>query len=233
MSFVFKYVNFFLWTILYKKTCSAQNFFANYPSISDEVEKAVRVHPLNIANYPREQFYLNHESSIVTLYASSIVMSKVATYQTAVHNVDCIKLLKDNYCMLMTDGRYLYRFVKMIEGDYCVECFAEPLRMRYAIWADNGPISPAQAIKLIKTANTSKTILRLKETFTDTIRSLLGYARVLKEDYFKSFVDVLISDTLAEMMFSNSLAGNARATYIRVRNMMTKHEGIHSLFLEL
>lgn len=64
--------------------------------------------------------------------------------------------------------------------------------------------------------------------FTDTIRSMLNYAPVSKEEYGKRFVDVCIADIVKVIISSNFLAANSRATYIRyIRavQMTVEHQG--------
>lgn len=59
----------------------------------------------------------------------------------------------------------------------------------------------------------------------NTMYSLLSYVRVFEEYYGVRFIDVCIMDIEEDMLYSNFLAGNLRATYIRyisVNKMMIK-----------
>lgn len=125
----------------------------------------------------------DHARRMMTVYNSFTVKANGTTYVTAVHNVEGLKLLKAGYCMVMLDGRYQRRYIKMERDKNCVEWVMEPLRMGCAFGVHGMPISPVQAIKLSNIANISTTISRCKATFSNTKQSLLRYLRVFKEQY--------------------------------------------------
>lgn len=66
-------------------------------------------------------------------------------------------------------------------------------------------------------------------TVTDTKQSSLRYARAIKDDYTKNFVDVRIFNILEDIMSSNFFDANFRATYVRyviVSMMVMKNQGV-------
>lgn len=65
--------------------------------------------------------------------------------------------------------------------------------------------------------------------------SLLGYAQTFEEDYDIRFVEVRIMHYLDDMISSSFLAASSKATcesYIRVRKMSFKHQGLLCLSMK-
>lgn len=90
----------------------------------------------------------------------------------------------------------------------------EPLRKRYAIWADEKLISPAQAKGLRKLA-ISATIVRRQATLLDMMQCLLSSVQAFEEDYVICFLDTCKTVIIVDMMSSSFLAISSRATYLR------------------
>lgn len=103
------------------------------------------------------------------LYASSTVSYEAATYMTAVHNVDGIKLLKDGSCVFMLYGHHLRRSVEIMRDEDGVDLAVEPLRMHYAFCVYDKRNSPALAVRLSEIANVSVATVRHEATFTKKI----------------------------------------------------------------
>lgn len=95
------------------------------------------------------------------------VSVETATYTTTVHIVDYIKLLEDDYCMVLFDSCHRHRSVKILRGKDRREPVAETLRTRAAHWIDVKSITPARVVKLSKTVNVSTPIVRRKMTSAD------------------------------------------------------------------
>lgn len=178
----------------------------------------------------------DYAHSAKAVYSSFTVSREGVTHATDMHNVYGIKLRKDGYCMVMLDGCLRRRYVEMLEVDDGVEYDAEPLGIRHDSHLYSNPISPAQAIKLVKTVNISTKILSHEARFTDTVHSLLRHARAFEEDYGVRFVAGHVTNIMEEMWSSHFLSTNSRATYIRrvtVRKMMIKHQGALPHFKKL
>lgn len=90
---------------------------------------------------------------MMTVYFSSAVNVEVATYENAVHNINCIKLLKDGYFIFKLDGRDRRFSVKTVRCENYVERAAEPLLMNYAFWIDGEPILSSQQLNLSTISN--------------------------------------------------------------------------------
>lgn len=68
------------------------------------------------------------------------------------------------------------------------------------------------------------------------MESLLSYVQLFREDYRLRFLNVRILEIVQEMIFSNILSTDSRATYLRyckVPKMMMKNQGVLSLFWRL
>lgn len=158
-----------------------------------------------------------------------------ATYAFAVENVNGKCLLKDDYQMVTLDGRHRRRSVRVVRDEDSLKWATEPLGVWYAFCIDEKPISLDQAIKLSKIAEVSTFIVSCKTTFTNTIQGVLNSTRAF-EDYGKIFVDLSVLDIVDDMMSSNVLDENPKATYTRymcVGKMMMKIEGKLSLLVSL
>lgn len=87
-------------------------------------------------------------------------------------------------------------------------------------------ISLAQAIKLSIIANISSAIVRRKENSADTMKSLLSYVSVPKEQYGVCFVDMRMMDHMDDMRSLHVLADRWRVMYerySRAKNMIFEH----------
>lgn len=74
-------------------------------------------------------------------------------------------------------------------------------------------VSPGNEAENI--ASVTTVIKRREAILADTIHCMLCYVRAPREGYGVRFVDVRITDIVEDMMFSNFLAANSTATYIR------------------
>lgn len=93
---------------------------------------------------------------MMVMYFPWAVKHKGATYATAVHNVDDMKLLEDGYCLVTLDSGHCRHSVMMLTDRSGVECVPEPPRTRYSFRVHGKPTSPGQTKKLSKIANISK-----------------------------------------------------------------------------
>lgn len=73
---------------------------------------------------------------MVTVYVLSSINLESATYAAAKCTVDCTKVLKDGYCMVMLNGRDLRRSVEMSQNEDEVKCVSAQLRTRYELCDD-------------------------------------------------------------------------------------------------
>lgn len=89
---------------------------------------------------------------MMNMFRMSIVNLRCATYAAAVHTVDSMGLLRDNYFRVLLDGRHQQRSVKRFQEEDAVGWAAEPLPILYAFPVGGKPISPAQVIKLSRAA---------------------------------------------------------------------------------
>lgn len=69
-------------------------------------------------------------------------------------------------------------------------------------------------MKLGKVVNITTVSLQRKATLADVMRSLLRYAWVFEKDSSIVFVDMCITDSMKDMMFSTFVAANFGTTYI-------------------
>lgn len=153
-----------------------------------------------------------------------------------VHTVDGIKLLRDGYCMLMKDDSHWRRSVRMLQNEEGVEWVLTSGCMSIAFRVDSKTVLSAQTIKLSKIANIFTANVGRKATSIDTMRSLLSYTQVIEENYIVRFFIEHILDIAEDIMFSNFLAVNSKATYarnIRDRKIMMKNKGVPTFSGEL
>lgn len=165
---------------------------------------------------------------MMTLYFPFLVVTEVASYATAVHTADSIKLLKKGYCIVVLDGIHRYRSIKRPRDEDGVTWAPEPFCMRYEFHVDGKAILTAQAIKLNKIGNIC-TANKQRKVFTETMQSLLSCAQASEEGYVLRFVYVRISKIVDDRMSSTFLAAISGATYIRhirVNKMMNKRHGV-------
>lgn len=87
--------------------------------------------------------------------------------------------------------------------------------MHHAFRIDEKAMSSGEAMKLRKLTTLSTAIVRQEATFTETMQRPLSYARTFEEVYVSHFVFVCIMDIFNDIMSSNFLAANCRATYVR------------------
>lgn len=164
----------------------------------------------------------------MTAYFSSVANPDGATYATAMHNVDGRRFLKDSLYTVRVDSRHQYRAVQMFRDKGSLERASEPLGKRYALRVDDKPIPPSQRIEKSKIAIVSTVIRRREPALSDTMQSLLNYAKAFGEDYCVRFVDVCITDSVENMWSSTFLVSNYRGTYIcfiTVGEMMMNRQG--------
>lgn len=79
-------------------------------------------------------------------------------------------------------------------------------------------------------------IVRRKATFTDKMRSILGYERTSVKGYGVHFVDVRIMYIVEDKMSSNVFHANSKAIckrYTKAGNMMINHQDVLSLPVNL
>lgn len=81
-------------------------------------------------------------------------------------------------------------------------------------------------------ANIYTGTVRREETFTDTTKSLLSYARVFGESFGVRFVGVRILDVVEDMLSLHFLASSSRETcirYIKGGKIMFKYQSVFPL----
>lgn len=165
----------------------------------------------------------------MTMYFRSTINTESATYPTAAHTVDDIKLLRDSYWMVMLDGHHRCHSIEMLQKKDGVECFAEPLHMHYGFRVGGKATSPAEGVNLRKITNLSTAIVQREPMFPDTMQSLLSYVQAFEENYGVHFLHMRISDIMENIIYSNFLPTKSRATskrYIGVDKMMRKNRGV-------
>lgn len=67
---------------------------------------------------------------MITVYISTIINPGSVTYATAVHTVDGVKILKDDYCIVLLDGPLLPRSSEMLRDKNGLQLSVEPLHKR-------------------------------------------------------------------------------------------------------
>lgn len=104
------------------------------------------------------------------------------------------------------------------------------------IRTDGKDFSPTRAIKLSRIATIITADVQREATFTDTRQSLLTYAPTLEEVFGACFVNMEVADIVDDRIYSDFLASNAMATYmryIREAKMKIKRKGMLPVLRDL
>lgn len=121
-------------------------------------------------------------------------------YTTAVHQDDGKKVLKDDRRVVMLEGHSRCRSAEMIRDEDRLVWAAKLLLVQYTFCIDKKLINPAQAIKISKIEITSAAMVHRETSFTDTIQSVLNFARAFKEGYVMGFGNLHVLDIVDYMM---------------------------------
>lgn len=88
----------------------------------------------------------------------------------------------------------------------------EAWRFGYSFWIYGKPISPAQAIKLIKIEVIRSTIVRHEATFKETLQSIPNYLQAFEKDYGVGSADVRVNGIIEDTVSLTYFAANCRKT---------------------
>lgn len=195
-----------LYCYLHEEIYVSADEIANPNSAQREIDEA---HYRTLAESSLSNNY-DFTRFITTLLLLSTIYPEFTTYGTAAHNLNRIKLLKDSYYIVMLDGHCWRRFVEVWKDGNGIEWAANPMSISYELCVDEKHTSAAQAINLSKTGSVSSKIVRRDALFTHTMKSLLNYARPIKETYAVWLVDVCITDLVEDVISLNVLAASCR-----------------------
>lgn len=170
----------------------------------------------------------DYASGMITVNFFRAVRPESVAHESAEHNVDGRKSVKDGYCTVTIHEQHLSHSLEVSRDKDSVRWVADFLRNCYAYRLDENTNSPAQVTKESKVENISAANVQNKATFSDSVHSLFCYTQAFEEDFVVHFVDVHIMDFLDDKMSSNFHALNFRATAVRhisVCRMLNKNKG--------
>lgn len=142
----------------------------------------------------------DYERGMITFYFSSTVDPVGATYTTAVHSIEDMEWLNDGYFVVILVGRHRCCSTKFERTNEAWIGLQNHCTCPTLFWIDGKPISPAQAIKVGKTAIISTAIVQREATVTDEMQSLLRHVRAFKEDKTVRFVDRLKKNIVKDLI---------------------------------
>lgn len=117
----------------------------------------------------------------------SIVKPEGVSYPITFNTVDGMLVLKSGGYIVVLKVCNQRHFVETRREENRIWWVSAPLRMRYTISADSKAIYPAQAIKQSELINNSRPIVWPIEKSTDTMQTLVSYARTFKKYYKLKF----------------------------------------------
>lgn len=121
-----------------------------------------------------------YASGMMTLSPSSAISLKGSAYATVVYNDGSMKLPKDDYCMVMINGRHWTLFVKLLRFEEGLEWTVETLRLYNAFPVEGKLIFSAQKIELSRIARIQMDTVQQELMFTDAMQSLLSHLQAFE-----------------------------------------------------